>query len=154
MSSTDVETISDPDHDSVVTVTTTPSAIMDAVFATADQVHTGWDSCVDPALVVSDMTVAERAGGNYCRLVEQAYTEDEQPDVSWHDWAVELRLGEVYITAHWRAEEDASPSDWEWCAVQAEEAFSRACVLLGKRVRRGLVVDEPVRAPKPARTHH
>ena len=63
MSSTDVETISDPDHDSVVTVTTTPSAIMDAVFATADQVHTGWDSCVDPALVVSDMTVAEHAGG-------------------------------------------------------------------------------------------
>jgi hypothetical protein len=100
------------------------------------------------------MTVADDAGGNYCRLVEQAYAEDEQPDVTWHDWAVELRLGEVYVTAHWRTEEDASPSDWEWCALQAEEAFSRACVLLGKRVRRGLVVDEPVRAPKPARTHH
>ena len=130
MSSTDVETISEPDHDSVVTVTLTPSAIMDAVFATADQVHTGWDSCVDPALVVSDMTVGDDSSGNYCRLVEQAYTEDEQPDVSWHDWAVELRLGEVYVTAHWRSEEDASPSDWEWCAIQAEEAFSRACVLL------------------------
>ena len=148
------ESVSEPDPDTPLSLTLTPAAIMDAAFASADQAHTGWESCVEPALVIADMTVIDDAGANYCRLVEQAYTEDEAPDVTWHDWAVELRVGDTYITAHWRTEEDASPSDLEWCAREAEDAFTRVCVLLGKRVRRGLVVDEPVRAPRPARMRH
>ena len=148
------DAVAEPDYDTPLSVTLTPAAIMDAVFATADQVHTGWESCVDPALVVADMTVADEAAGNYCRLVEQSYTEDDAPDVTWHDWAVELRLGETFVTAHWRAQAGESPSDWDGCAAEAENAFARACVLLGKRVRRGLIVDEPLRAPRPARTHH
>jgi hypothetical protein len=100
------------------------------------------------------MTVVDEGSGNHCRLVEQSYAEDDAPEVNWHDWAVELRLGDTYVIGHWRAQDDASPSDWDWCAAEAENAFTRACVLLGKRVRRGLVVDEPMRAPRPARTHH
>lgn len=154
MSVTDTDVVAEPDHDGPLTVTLTPAAIMDAIFATAEQVHTGWESCIDPALVVADMTVVDDASGNHCRLAEQSYSEDEAPDVNWHDWAVELKLADTYVTAHWRTQEDASPADGEWCAAEAENAFTRACVLLGKRVRRGLVVEEPVRAPRPARTHH
>ena len=45
--------------------------------------------------------------------------------------------------------------DWEWCAKEAETAFERGCVLMGKRVRRGLVVEEaPPATPAPKRTAH
>jgi hypothetical protein len=144
----------EPDLDTPITLTLTPAALMDALFNSADSVHTGWDSCVEAGLVVADMTVVDDASGNHCRLVEQEYVEDESPDVTWHDWAVELKLGESFVTGHWRVQVAESPSEWDWCAAEAEDAFGRACVLVGKRVRRGLVVEEPVRAPRPSRTHH
>jgi hypothetical protein len=144
----------EPDWDAPLIFTLTPGAIIDALFASAETVHTGWDSCVDPALVIEDKTVLDEQSENYCRLIKQAYVEDHEPDVTWNDWTVEIKMGDTYITAHWRAQEEWSPSDWNWCGSEAENAFSRACLLVGKRVRWGLIVEESSRAPRPPRTHH
>ncbi len=144
----------EPDWDTPLTITLTPEAIIYALFSSADTVHTGWESCVDRSLIVSEITAVDEQSDNHCRLVGQEYVEDEAPDVTWHDWAVELKLGEIYVTAHWHSQENASPSDWDWSAQEAETAFSSACLLIGKRVRRGLVVEEPSRALRTPRTHH
>jgi len=144
----------DPDWDTPLEFSLTPEAIMHSVFWTADTVHTGWESCVDQRLVISDMTAIDEDNGSYCRLAEQEYVEDESPEVTWHDWTVELKVGDTFVTAHWQVQTTESPAFWEWCASQAEQAFSTACVLVGKRVRRGLVVEENPNTPRVPRTHH
>jgi hypothetical protein len=144
----------EPDWDTPLSLTITPGGIMHALYTSADSVHTGWSTCIEASLVVSETTALDEQGDNHCRLVEQEYVEDESPDVTWHDWAVELKIGDVYLVAHWRTQVSASPAEWEWCAEEAEKAFVASCVLMGKRVRRGLVIEEPPDNPRPARTRH
>jgi len=38
--------------------------------------------------------------------------------------------------------------------MEAEKAFTMACVLMGKRVRRGIVIEQPSTAARTSRTHH
>ena len=66
---------------------------------------------------------------------EQEYVEEEEPHVLGHDWTVEIRLGEVLLTGHWQIQLSATPLDWQWCAREAETAFEKAAVLVGKRVQ-------------------
>jgi lysozyme family protein len=137
------ETSAEPDWDTPLTLTLTPGLLIHALFGTANTVHTGWESCVDNELALNDLVSMDDSSGNYCRIVEQEYMEEGDSDVVWHDWAVELRLGSVIVTGHWQIQTTTSPMDWEWCARQAEDAFEKACVLLGRRVRRGVGVEEP-----------
>ena len=51
-------------------------------------------------------------------------------------------------------EDAGSLAHWEWCVAEAEKAFTKACILVGKRIRSGLVVEEPPQAQVPSRTHH
>ena len=144
----------DPDWDTPLSLTLTPATIIDTVFGTAESVHTGDDSCVDQSLVVNETTAIDEQNENYCRFVEQEYVEEADPDATWHDWTVEICIDKVMVAGHWRIPVNGSPSDWEWCAVQAEQAFVTACVLVGKRVRRGITIDQPRAAPRPSRTQH
>jgi hypothetical protein len=144
----------EPDWDTPLVLALTPASISHALFASADAVHTGWDSCIDRTLVVEDITAVEERSGNHCRLVKQEYLEDDAPDVTWHDWTVEIKLGDTYIVGHWRLQDTLGPAAWEWYALEAENAFSHACVLIGKRARRGLVIEEAPDAVPPPRTHH
>ena len=66
-----------------------------------------------------------------------------------------MRIGEVLITGHWQVRNGGALIDWEWHANEAEKAFEFACVLIGRRVRRGLSVEEPapVEAPVKAVRH-
>ena len=151
----DYDNAFDPEWDSPVHVQTTPGAIIDCVFWSADAVYTGYESSIDSKFVLVDITAHEDSGDNYCRYVEQEYTEDDAPeDVSWHDWTIELKLGETFVVAHWRVLVTGSPSDWTWCARESEKAFTIASVLVNKRVRRGIVVDSSSHGPRSPRTHH
>ena len=38
-------------------------------------------------------------------------------------------------------------ADWEWCVTEAERAFAQACLLVGKRVLRGMLVEDLPGAP-------
>ncbi len=145
------ETSAEPDWDTPLSLTLTPALLIHALFATANTVHTGWSSCVDNELVLNDLVSMDDNSGNYCRIVEQEYLEEDGDETVWHDWAVELRLGTVLITGHWQIQTTTSPMDWEWCAKQAEDAFEKACVLLGRRVRRGVGVEEPNQDTQMAR---
>ena len=151
----EAETSVEPDWETPLGLTTTPDTIIHTIFASADTVHTGWESCVDHELTMGEVTALDDRTENYCRLVEQEYVEKAEAEVTWHDWAVELKLGDVYVTGHWRAPDTASPSEWDWCSESAQNAFASACILVGKRVRRGLLVDEssPGATPTP-RTRH
>ena len=139
----------DPDWDVPLTLTLTPAMLIHSLFAQAQQVHTGDESCISAEFVVHELIAVDERNGNRARLVEQEYVEEEGDDTLWHDWAVELRIGAVLITAHWQQPMHASPMEWEWCARQAEQAFSRACVLFGKQVRPGLVVLDEFPSPSP-----
>lgn len=150
----DEEFDQEPGWDTPLTLTLTPDALMNTVFVTAESVHTGWQSCVEQRLVVADNTVVDELTGNHCRLAEQEYADDEQPEAFWHDWSLELRVGEVYVIAHWRARAPGSPADWAWCAAEAESAFMQACALIGRRVRRGILVDESSAQPRASKTRH
>ena len=151
----DYETAIEPEWDSPISLQTTPRAIIECVFWNADAVHTGYESCIDPKLVTGDTVAHEDNGDNYCRYVEQEYMEDEAPeDTTWHDWAVELKLGETFVVAHWRVQVGGSPSDWDWCERESEKAFTVASVLVGKRVRKCIAVDTSSYGPRPSRTHH
>jgi hypothetical protein len=150
-----MHTDQDPDWDSPLTLTLTPAMLIHSLFPMAQQVHTGNESCINPELVVNELLALDERTGNRARLVEQEYLE-EGGDTAIHDWAVEIRIGKVWITAHWQQPVTVSPLEWEWCAKQAEQAFRRACVLFGKQVRRGLVVlEEPAAVPPepPQRRH-
>jgi len=144
----------DPDWDTPLKLTVTPASMIDTILATADSVHTGEDTCVDQSLVVMETTAIDDQSENYCRFVEQEYAEEEEPEGAWHDWAVEIRIDNVMVIGHWRAPASGSPSDWEWCSMEAEKAFTMACVLMGKRVRRGIVIEQPSTAARTSRTHH
>jgi hypothetical protein len=147
----------DPDWDMPLSLSLTPAMLIHSLFAQAQQVHTGNESCVNPDLVVNELLAVDERNGNHARLVEQEYVEDDDAeDIVWHDWAVEIRIDQVWIVAHWQQPLTASPLEWEWCARQAERAFSRACVLFGKQVRPGLVVLDqyPGQLPEPSSRRH
>lgn len=144
----------DPDWDTPLHLTLPPRAIIHAVFYTAESVHTGWESCVDPALAVYEVAAGDPMNNALCRLIEQEYVEDADPNLTWHDWTVELRLGNVYVVGHWRAPVAGSPADWAWCNEEAERAFTTACALIGRRVRRGLAVEEPSAGDDSRHTRH
>lgn len=137
-----MHTDQDPDWDTPLTLTLTPAMLIHSLFPLAQQVHTGVESCINPELVVNELLAMDERSGNHARLVEQEFVEEGAGDTVWHDWAVEIRIGKVWITGHWQQPVTNSPLEWEWCAKQAERAFSRACVLFGKQVRPGLVVLE------------
>ncbi|MBK1708859.1 MULTISPECIES: hypothetical protein [Marichromatium] len=140
------DTVGDPDLDTPLSLTLSPAMLFHALMGSASAVHTGWQSCIDNALVVSELIATDDRVGNYCRLVEQEFVEDEQPDTVWHDWTLEIRIDPVLITGHWQLPATAHPSEWEWNAREARRAFERACVLFGRRTRPGVVIDEPAPA--------
>jgi hypothetical protein len=139
----------EPDWDSPLQLTLTPALLIQALMRSASAVHTGWSSCIDDKLVVSGLVCMDDAAGNYVRLAEQEFYEDEEPEVVWHDWTLEIRIGNVLTTGHWQVPVTSSPMEWEWHSGEAEKAFDRACLLIGRRVRRGLVVEEPVPSEQP-----
>ena len=144
----------DPDINHTLALTVTPAGLVKALFTTATSVHTGWSSCVESNAVASDLLATDERSGNYVRLVEQEFFEDEDPDVLWHDWAVEIRIGDVFVTGHWQFQAAASPLDWEWCAREAESAFDKATILVGKRARRVMAIEEDPETPPPKSQHH
>ena len=54
----DYETAIEPEWDAPVGLQMTPRAIIECVFWNADAVHTGYESCIDPKLVILD-TIAQ-----------------------------------------------------------------------------------------------
>jgi hypothetical protein len=144
----------EPSWDTPLTVTLTPSAILNTVFASAHSVHIGRESCIDDALIIAETTIVGDLSGNHCRLAQLEYVDREMADETWHEWTVELQIDHVYVIAHWQTRVTGSPTDWDWCAAEADNAFINACTLLGKRVRRGLVVDELPHIPRTSRPHH
>lgn len=143
-----------PDWDQPLPVTLTPADLIHALFGTATNVHTAWSSCIETPLVTSDFHAMDERTGNYARLAEQEFEDTENRDVVWHDWTVEIRLGDALVTGHWQLQLTAAPLDWEWCTREAEAAFEKAAVLVGKRIRRTLYVEEPASAPPPNPRHH
>lgn len=155
MSSTIEDSVFEPDWSTPLTVTLTAGAIIETVFTTASTVHTGTGSCIDGELVLLEISALGEGGENYCRFVEQEYVEDSEPDSTWHDWTVELKIGATFVVGHWRARTAGSPADWEWCAKEAERAFRHAALLMGRRVGKGLVVEDTPWSQDPApRVHH
>lgn len=145
----------EPDWETPLSLHTTPALLIHALMGTASAVHTGWSSCVDDNLALSNLIAMDDGAGNYVRLVEQEFVEDGKPDTVWHDWTLELRIGTVLTTGHWQFEVSAHPSDWEWNAREARRAFERACVLIGRRVRPALAVEEPLQSePVPRTSRH
>jgi hypothetical protein len=142
----------EPDWETQLSLSTTPSLLIHALMGTASAVHTGWSSCVDDSLVLSNLVAMDDSAGNYVRLVEQEFVEDGKPETVWHDWTLELRIGSVLTTGHWQFEVSAHPSDWDWNAQEARRAFERACVLIGRRVRPTLAVEDPVPSELVPRT--
>ena len=143
-----------PDWDQPISLSLAPADLINALFATANSVHTGWSSCVDETLVVFDMAAMDERSGNFVRLCEQEFVDESDSEVTWHDWTVEVLLGEAFVTAHWQLQVTAAPLDWEWCAREAESAFEKAAVLVGKRIRRTLTVERSPDPPQPATRHH
>jgi len=155
LESSETQTVDEPDWETPLSLSTTPSLLIHALMGTASAVHTGWSSCVDESLVLSNLVALDDGVGNYVRLVEQEFVEDAKPDAVWHDWTLELRIGMVLITGHWQFEVSAHPSDWDWNAREARRAFERACVLIGRRVRPALAVEDPMPAePVPRTSRH
>ena len=149
-----IDLTDEPDWDVAIDLQLAPAAIIHALFWSAGSVHTGWESCVQHDLVVFELSAIDDHSDNHCRLIEQEYVEDPADEATWHDWSVELKLGRVYISAHWRARLDDSPAEWSWCADEADKAFAAAALLVGKRVRKGLVVESQPTERRVPRTHH
>lgn len=147
--------VAEPDWETPLTLTLTPALLMHALMQTASAVHTGWSSCIDETLIQSELGAMDDSVGNYIRLVEQEFVEEDQNGALWHDWTLEIRVGPVLTTAHWQFPVAAHPSEWDWNAREAHRAFERACVLIGRRARRGLTVEEPTPAePIPRTSRH
>jgi hypothetical protein len=134
----------DPDWDSPLTFQLTPELLAHAVMHTASAVHTGWESCVDEEAILSQIVALGDHGEASVRLLEQELVDEDDANESWHDWTLEVRVGRLITVGHWQIRSKSAPLDWEWSATAAERAFELACVLLGKRVRRGLLVEEPM----------
>ena len=141
MTESDTDAAMEPDWDAPIKVQLTPAAIIHALFPSADGVHTGLESCVDHALVTQETNAVDDLSGNHCRLARQEYVEDHTPDVTWHDWVVELKLGEIYIAAHWRTQQNANPADWDWCMGEAENAFAKRVYYETRNNEHGLPHD-------------
>ncbi|TCT17972.1 hypothetical protein [Thiobaca trueperi] len=133
----------EPDWETPLSLTITPSLLIHALMGTASAVHTGWNSCVDDTLLLSNLVAMDDHAGNYVRLAEQEFVDDDQPDILWHDWTLEVRIGSLLTTGHWQLPSTAHPSEWDWTAREAARAFERACVLIGRRVRRAIAVEDP-----------
>lgn len=147
--------IAEPDWDTPLTLSITPALLIHALMGTASAVHTGWSSCIDETLVVSDLVAMDDRAGNAIRLVEQEFVENEQAETLWHDWTLEVRIGALLTTGHWQFSSTASPAEWEWYAREAAQAFERACTLIGRRVRQSMTVEEPTpSAPVPRASRH
>ena len=146
---TSEKNVDEPDWDSPLTLRLTPSLLIHSLMATASAVHTGHSTCVDETLVVNNLVTMDDTQGHYVRLVEQEFYEDDDPDTVWHDWTLEISIGKILTTGHWQVPVTAPPMEWEWNAREAEQAFGRACVLLGRRVRPGLAVEEPLTSVQP-----
>ena len=145
----------EPDWETPLTLTLTPSLLIHALMSTATAVHTGWQSCLDETLILANLVAMDDQAGNSVRLAEQEFVEDEKPELVWHDWTLEVRIGSVLTTAHWQIEATAHPSEWDWNAREARHAFSHACVLLGRRARPALAVEEPTPTePVPRTSRH
>jgi lysozyme family protein len=144
----------EPDWDTPLSLTLTPGLLIHTLMSTASAVHTGWSSCIDDNLVLTNQVAMDDQAGHYVRLIEQEFVEDDQPDMVWHDWTLEIRIGSVLITGHWQFPATSHPSEWEWNAREAERAFERACVLIGRRVRRGIQVEEPILDDTPRARRH
>ena len=145
----------EPDWETPLTVTLTAASIIDTVFATAFSAHTGTETCINDELAVVDIVAPDDDGGNFSRYVEQEYAEDSDPDATWRDWTVELKIGGIFVVGHWWARISGSPADWKWCAKEAERAFQRAALFVGKRVRKGIVVEHTSWSSERApRVHH
>ncbi len=142
----------DPDWDLPLALNVTPAALASALFVTADEVHTAWQSCVDQSLVIAESIAQDGHTANYCRLAEQEYEEDGEEGI-WHDWVVEIRIGEVCVAGHWRLPTDARGADWQWCNDEAQRAFTSASVLFGRRVGRTVFVEESLASGPPATRH-
>jgi hypothetical protein len=147
-----VEQTQDPDWDIPLTLKLTPELIVHALMQSASAVHTGWESCVDEEAAMNALVAMDDRGANSVRLVEQEFADETDAEAGWHDWAVEVRIGKIITTGHWQLRTNAAPLDWEWHADEAEKAFERACVLIGRRVRRGLVIEEPMPRDLPPRS--
>jgi hypothetical protein len=143
----------DPDWDMPLTLKLTPELIVHALMHNASGVHTGWESCIEDDLIVSQLVAMDDAGSCAVRLVEQEFADEQEPDAVWHDWVLEVRVGKVIVSGHYSLRTTAAPLDWDWHAREAENAFERACVLLGRRVRRGLVIEEPLPRELPPRAN-
>lgn len=130
-----------PEWNTQLSLNISPAQVAHTAFYSARSVHTGWQSCIDPQFVLFELKAAD-ACGNQARFVEQEYAADEEDEGDWHDWSVEICINNLYVTAHWQAPSDVGPADWDWCLQEAEKAFERVCLLLGKRVRKGLIVEE------------
>jgi hypothetical protein len=142
----------EPDWETPLSVTITPALLIHALMNTASAVHTGWSSCVDESLVLSNLVAMDDRVGNYVRLVEQEFVEEDQPGTLWHDWTLEVRIGSLLTTGHWQFPSTSNPSEWDWNSREASQAFERACVLIGRRVRRTLAVEEPAQTDSIPRT--
>lgn len=148
---TEEQDASQPDWDTPLTLRLNPAQLIHALMTTASAVHTGYASCVDDSLILNNLVSMDEATGNYVRLLEQEFYEDEDPETVWRDWTLEIFVNKVLITGHWQIPANASPMEWQWNAREAERAFDRACVLLGRRIHRQLVVDELLPAELPPR---
>ena len=145
----------EPDWEIPLTVTVTAASVIDTVDATAVSVHTGMESCINSELAVVDIVAPDDNGGNFTRYVEQEYAEDSDPEAMWHDWTVELKIDSTFVVGHWWTRSSGSPADWEWCAKEAEQAFRQASLFVGKRVRKGLVVEHTSwSSERGQRVHH
>lgn len=131
----------DPDWTSIAHIELPIGTIAHSLFSSAAQVHTGWESCIEPSLVMFELNAVADDDGNHCRLVELEY--EEEPEATpWHDWTIELKLGDMFLSAHWRAPIQAPGAEWEWCAEEARKGFERACILVGKKVVSGIAIEE------------
>ena len=154
MSITDPAETPEPDWATPLEISLTADEAIHALFTTAESVHTGWESCIDSKFVIHEINAVHDNGESHCRFVEQEYIEEELPDVTWHDWVVELKLADIYLTAHWRTAKNDNPADWEWCLREAQDAFRVCCIFIGKKVRNAVYVEPTIRSQQGARTHH
>ncbi len=145
----------EPDWETPLSLTLTPALLIHSLMDTASAVHTGWTSCLDESLILSNLVAMDDRAGNYVRLAEQEFVEDGKQEPVWHDWTLEVRIGTLLTTGHWQIEVSAHPQEWDWSAREARRAFERACVLVGRRVRPSLAVEEPAPAePVPRTSRH
>lgn len=149
---TDFDHSADPDWDSPLNLTLTPELLVHALMDSASAVHTGWESCVDDEAILSQIVATDDTGDAAVRLLEQEFADDEEGTAAWHDWTLEVRFGRVFTVGHWQVRSNAAALEWDWSLQAAERAFERACVLLGRRVRRGPVIEEPMPRELPPRS--